>query len=115
MPVALKSKGSASKSTNSTSSHNSNRRSSGGTGASAIKESGGGSGQEVDARRCRKHRRRPRALLAMHSPHAAGDEEAEEESGVEGLGVEKKDHPGGGNRAGMRRSPLRSVSCRTSP
>lgn len=43
----------------------------------------GGSDQELgkdadpepeEARRCRKHRRRPRALLEMHSPHAAGEE-----------------------------------------
>ena len=39
-------------------------------GAAAAGGGGGGDGAAGEKIRCRKHRRRPRALLEMHSPHA---------------------------------------------
>lgn len=38
--------------------------------AAAAGGGGGGDGAAGEKIRCRKHRRRPRALLDMHSPHA---------------------------------------------
>eukprot|EP00752_Nemacystus_decipiens_P012200 g10816.t1 len=107
MPVALKRKDDADKKASSSHDRTRDRGYSGGT--RKDEESGGG-GREVDARRCRKHRRRPRALLAMHTPHAAGDEEEEKEEEKDGkvdVGSVDKNKAHGGNGRGVRRSPPR--------
>lgn len=43
-------------------------------------------GEDKESRRCRKHRRRPRALLAMHSPHAVLEDHQQSDGNQEGEG-----------------------------
>ncbi|CAN0215647.1 unnamed protein product [Pylaiella littoralis] len=69
------------------------RGSSGGGGRGSGNRDGEDTMDVEEVRRCRKHRRRPRALLAMHSPHDhVLEEEEEEEEDVGGSGG------GGGER-----------------
>ncbi|CAM9648779.1 unnamed protein product [Ectocarpus sp. 8 AP-2014] len=90
MPVALKNSGRAAPNNGRSSSSSNKNKHSGrrhGAGAKSSRSKGDESwaavDMDVDAQRCRKHRRRPRSLLEMHSPHAVRDEESggEDEAG----------------------------------
>lgn len=112
MPVALKDKDSTSRSNIMNNKNNRSRRSSSSgsrkkrPGAAPPPSGGGGpatnsegvGGAELGARRCRKHRRRPRALLAMRSPHAVGED--------------REGRADGGDRPGNKKPPPRSATHR---
>lgn len=110
MPAALKSKGDAGRRTAAAAAAASTSRTKiGGGGVSTKKQGDLEAGLEVDTLRCRKHRRRPRALLAMHSPHAEEMEEEGEDAVVAEEGAGKKNQGDAGVRAERQRAHPRSA------